>query len=112
MAHETAAEFGFKYEVGSILAHVAEALNFGAPTKTFVLGAIAGVPRGYSGHAFVVLSCHLELCSGGVQRTYHCRMADPGMVSSAQTFHEHELTPWADAVASVRARQEDEKKPD
>ncbi len=112
MANKTAQELGFKYGVGQTLAHVAQVLDFGAPAnpKHLIVGAVTGTPRGYGGHAFTVLACHLELCSGGIQRTYICRVSDPGMVTNpSHVFHEHELIPWADAIATVSARQEKKK---
>ena len=111
---KTAEELGFKYKVGDILAHVAQILDFGtAAPKRILIGATNGTPCEYPGHAFVVLACRLELCSGGVQRTYACRIGDPGMIThKLENFHEHELIPWADAVATVHARTEAEKKYD
>ena len=114
MVKETALEFGFKYSVGDLLAHVAQVLDFGpAKDKSVLITAVNGAPRGYAGQAFVVLACHLELCSGGIQRTYVCRVADPAMITNApQSLHEHELVPWADAIAMASASQGDEKKSD
>ncbi len=110
----TAKELGFKHGVGDILAHVGQVLDFGKPDQTaLVVSTSHGPPHAYPGHAFVVTSCHLEFCSGGVQRTYYCRMVDPGMITNIpQVFYEHELIPWDEAVATVRARHKDENKSD
>lgn len=74
---------GFEYDVGDLL----------------TLGALLVGPPVHMPARFVVVACQLEICSGGIQRTYVCRVATNhgdtlSVTTSLHTFHEHELAPW------------------